>query len=40
MIDFNNEKFDIVILAGQSNAIGYGLGETDSPFKESDKIYH
>ncbi len=29
---------DIIILAGQSNAQGYGLGETDNPYIESEDV--
>ena len=35
-----NERdgFDVVILAGQSNAVGFGAGETDDPFTEADNM--
>ena len=33
-----NEEYDVIILAGQSNAVGYGSGETDEPFIQSDDI--
>ncbi len=35
---YNNEAFDIIVLAGQSNAYGYGLGEVSSEYVPSDKI--
>ncbi len=35
---FKNEKFDIIIVAGQSNSEGYGLGEVSEEFIPSDKI--
>lgn len=31
-------KYDIIILAGQSNAFGFGCGETDYRFKHLDRI--
>ena len=34
----SNEKFDIIIVAGQSNASGCGLGETSTPWTTDDKI--
>ena len=33
-----HDGFDVVILAGQSNAVGFGAGETDDPFTESDRM--
>ena len=33
-----NDKFDIIIVAGQSNAMGCGLGETNTPWEINDKI--
>lgn len=33
-----SERYDVVIIAGQSNAVGYGFGEADDPFIESDDI--
>lgn len=32
------EGYDVIILAGQSNAVGYGAGDTDRPFTQSDEI--
>lgn len=37
--EFNKIKFDIIILAGQSNAIGSGTGDTTTPFVASNNIY-
>ena len=34
----SNEKFDIIILAGQSNAESSGLGPTDAPWVENPQI--
>ena len=34
-----NEPFDIIVVAGQSNALGYGIGETKTPFEPSSNIY-
>ncbi len=30
--------YDIIIMAGQSNAVGFGWGETDTPFAENPDI--
>lgn len=38
--DFRNEKFDIVIQAGQSNSEGCGLGPTNEPYVESNDILY
>ena len=35
----DNQDYDIIILAGQSNAVGNGLGESNNPWKERDDIY-
>ena len=37
--DANMEKYDIIILAGQSNAVGFGCGETDYEFKNLSRIH-
>ncbi len=34
----DNQDYDIIILAGQSNAVGNGLGESENPWKERDDI--
>lgn len=34
----SNEKFDIIILAGQSNAESSGLGPTDTPWEQREDI--
>ena len=31
-------KYDVIILAGQSNAVGFGTGETLYPFTPSDEM--
>ena len=33
-----NKPMDIIILAGQSNAVGYGCGEADYQLKHLDKM--
>lgn len=38
--EFTNEKFDIIILAGQSNAQGHGMGPVEEPFVASDRIMY
>ena len=35
---FLKEKFDIVLLVGQSNAEGYGIGEVDNEYEPSENI--
>lgn len=37
-MDLSKEKFDIIILAGQSNAEGTGLGEVEQKFVPDEKI--
>ena len=37
--DFSKEKFDIIILAGQSNAEGYGFGPVEKTFEPNDRIW-
>ena len=32
------EKADIILLAGQSNAEGYGIGDTNEPYQPDDRI--
>ena len=34
----SNEKYDIIVLAGQSNAEGWGFGDTDNEWKEDERI--
>ena len=38
MLDYKNEKFDIVIQAGQSNAQGYGFGEVDQEYVPNEDV--
>ena len=33
-----DDKFDIIIVAGQSNALGCGIGETEKPFIPNERI--
>ena len=37
--DFTKEKFDIIILAGQSNAVGNGMGTVDKPYQPSEDVW-
>ena len=34
----SNEKYDIIVLGGQSNAEGWGFGDTDNEYKEDGRI--
>lgn len=38
--DFKKDKFDIIIQAGQSNAEGYGTGDTEEPYVPNDLIWY
>ena len=38
-MDYNTEKYDVIILAGQSNAEGSGIGDVRHKFKNNDKIF-
>ncbi len=35
---YQNEKYDIIVVAGQSNAAGTGIGETDSPYVPTENV--
>jgi len=35
---FTSEKFDVVLLIGQSNAEGYGIGEVENEYEPSENI--
>lgn len=37
--DFTKEVFDVVILAGQSNAEGYGYGDVEKPYEPTDDVW-
>ena len=37
--DFTQEKFDIIVQAGQSNSEGYGVGPTGHTYNPNDKVY-
>ena len=37
--EFYNTDFDVVVLAGQSNAQGGGLGETENHYIKNDSVY-
>ena len=36
--NFTNEKYDIIILAGQSNAEGSGFGPVEDPFVPDERV--
>lgn len=38
--DFTQDKFDIIIQAGQSNSEGYGFGPTDDPYQPDERIWY
>lgn len=38
--DFTQEKFDIIIQAGQSNSEGYGFGDVEDPYVPSEKVWY
>ena len=38
ILNYDNAEYDIILLAGQSNAYGNGYGETDNPWKERDDV--
>ncbi len=37
--NFSNERFDIIIQAGQSNASGSGVGPADAPYCADDRVW-
>ena len=37
--DFTKEKFDVIILSGQSNAVGNGMGEVENPWEPDDRVW-
>ena len=37
---FSNEKFDIIVQAGQSNSEGYGIGDTETAFVPNELIWY
>ena len=38
--DFTNDKFDIIIQAGQSNSEGYGFGPVDTPYQPDGRVWY
>ena len=38
--NFAEEKFDVIVQAGQSNAEGYGFGSVSDPWKPSDRVWY
>ncbi len=37
--DFTKEEFDVIIIAGQSNAAGFGYGPADEPFTNDGSVF-
>ena len=33
-LNYDNTEYHIIVLAGQTNAFGNGLGESENPWKE------
>lgn len=40
LYDFSRDKYDVFIQAGQSNASGCSLGDTDEPYEEDQRILY
>jgi len=40
LVDFTKEKYDIVVMAGQSNGYGFGLGKVTEPYEAFDKVWY
>lgn len=38
--DFSQEKFDIIIQAGQSNSEGYGFGDVEVPYEPNEQVWY
>jgi len=38
--DFTEEKYDIIIQAGQSNSEGYGFGDVTDPYQPNDLVWY
>jgi len=38
--NFADEKFDLIIQAGQSNAEGYGFGNVEEPYQPNDRVWY
>lgn len=38
--DFTKEEFDVVIMAGQSNAVGHGIGDVDRPYVPGPNVWY
>ncbi len=38
ILNYDNTEYDIIVVAGQSNAFGNGLGGTDNPWKEREDV--
>lgn len=38
--DFSENKFDVIVLAGQSNAEGYGFGPVEDPYQPDGRVWY
>ena len=38
--DFSENKFDVIVLAGQSNAEGYGFGPVEEPYQPDGRVWY
>lgn len=38
--DFTQERFDIIIQAGQSNSEGYGFGAVEEPYEPNEQVWY
>ena len=38
--DFTRETFEILVQAGQSNAEGYGFGDTENPWEPDERVWY
>ncbi len=40
LYDFQNDVYDIIIQAGQSNSVGFGFGQVKEPFLPNGNIWY
>ena len=40
IVDFSKKAFDIMIVAGQSNAEGFGFGDADCPWQPDERVWY
>lgn len=38
--DFTQDKFDVIIQAGQSNSEGYAFGNVDAPYQPDGRVWY